>query len=50
MIGSVIQDSFFTNQDYPMASALSSILMLLLLVCIWLYARTFGSEAIQDYA
>ena len=50
MIGSVIQDSFFTNQDYPMASALSSILMLLLLICIWLYARTFGSEAIQEYA
>ncbi len=50
MIGSVIQDSFFTNQDYPMASALSSVLMLLLLVAIFLYARTFGTESIQEYA
>lgn len=50
MIGSVIQDSFFTNQDYPMASALSSVLMLLLLVAIYLYARTFGTESIREYA
>ena len=32
MIGNVIQDAYFTNQDYPIASALSSILMLILLV------------------
>lgn len=50
MIGSVIQDSFFTNQDYPMASALSSVLMLLLLVAIYLYARTFGTDTIQEYS
>lgn len=50
MIGSVIQDSFFTNQDYPMASALSSVLMLLLLIAIYLYARTFGTSSIQEYA
>jgi spermidine/putrescine transport system permease protein len=50
MIGNVIQDSFFVNQDYPMAAALSSLLMLLLLVAIYLYARTFGTESIQEYA
>ena len=50
MIGNVIQTSFFTNQDYPMASALSSLLMLLLLIAIFLYSRTFGTDAIQEYA
>jgi spermidine/putrescine transport system permease protein len=50
MIGNVIQDNFFVNQDYPMAAALSSILMLLLMVAIFLYARAFGTESIQEYA
>jgi spermidine/putrescine transport system permease protein len=50
MIGNVIQTAFFVNQDYPMASALSSILMLLLMVAILLYSRAFGTESIQDYA
>ena len=50
MVGNVIQDSFFVNQDYPMAAALSSILMLLLVVAIYLYARAFGTESIQEYA
>ncbi len=49
MIGSVIQDSFFTNQDYPMASALSAVLILILVVAIFLYARTFGADSIQEY-
>ena len=50
MIGNVIQDSFFVNQDYPMAAALSSLLLLLLLVAIYLYARSFGTESIQEYS
>ena len=50
MIGNGTPDSFFTNQDYPMAAALSSVLMLLLLLAIYLYARAFGTESIQDYA
>ncbi|SME99397.1 spermidine/putrescine transport system permease protein [Tistlia consotensis] len=50
MVGNVIQDSFFVNQDYPMAAALSSILMFLLMVAIFLYARAFGRERIQEYA
>jgi spermidine/putrescine transport system permease protein len=50
MIGNVIQDSFFVNQDYPLAAALSSTLMFLLMVAIFLYARVFGTDTIQDYA
>jgi spermidine/putrescine transport system permease protein len=50
MIGNVIQDSFFDNQDYPLAAALSSMLMFLLMVAIFLYAKTFGTDTIQDYA
>lgn len=50
MIGNVIQVSFFTNQDYPMASALSSILMALLLIAIFAYSKVFGTDAIQEYA
>lgn len=50
MIGNIIQDEFFVNQDYPMASALSSMLMLLLMICILLYSKAFGTDAIQEYA
>jgi spermidine/putrescine transport system permease protein len=50
MIGNVIQDSFFDNQDYPLAASLSSMLMFLLMVAIFLYAKTFGTDTIQDYA
>lgn len=48
MIGNVIQISYLQNQDYPTASALSSILMVALLIIIWLYARTFGTEAVEE--
>jgi len=50
MIGNIIQDSFFVDQDYPMAAALSSLLMLLLMAAILAYAKMFGTETIQDYA
>ena len=50
MIGNVIQYNFFESQNYPMAAALSSMLMFLLIVAIYLYARAFGTETIQDYA
>ena len=48
MVGNVIQTSYLENLDYPTASALSSILMAALLIVIWLYARTFGTEAIEE--
>jgi spermidine/putrescine transport system permease protein len=48
MVGNVIQTSYLQNLDYPTASALSSILMVAMLIVIWLYARTFGTEAIEE--
>jgi spermidine/putrescine transport system permease protein len=48
MVGNVIQTAYLENLDYPTASALSSILMAALLIVIWLYARTFGTEAIEE--
>jgi spermidine/putrescine transport system permease protein len=50
MVGNIIQDAYLNNQDYPTAAALSSILMAALLIIIYLYARTFGTESIQEYA
>jgi spermidine/putrescine transport system permease protein len=49
MIGNVIQFQFLQNQDYPMASALSFILMAVLLVGILLYARVLGTRQIEEY-
>jgi spermidine/putrescine transport system permease protein len=48
MVGNVIETSYLENLDYPTASALSSILMFLMLLVIWLYARSFGTEAIEE--
>jgi spermidine/putrescine transport system permease protein len=50
MIGNIIQDAFFESQDYPMAAALSSMLMLMLMIAILLYSKVFGTETIQEYA
>jgi spermidine/putrescine transport system permease protein len=50
MIGNVIQTAYLQNFDYPMASALTSILMAAVLVVIYLYARVFGSESLREYA
>jgi len=50
MVGNIIQYNFFDAQNYPMAATLSSILMFLLIVAIYLYARVFGTESIQEYA
>ncbi|MGH2914422.1 MAG: ABC transporter permease [Solirubrobacteraceae bacterium] len=48
MVGNVIQTAYLENLDYPTASALSSILMAALLIIIFLYARTFGTEALEE--
>ena len=44
MIGNIIQTEFFTNQNYPMAAALSFMLMAGLLVGVFAYARALGTE------
>jgi spermidine/putrescine transport system permease protein len=49
MIGNVIQFQFLQAQDYPMASALSFILMAVLLVGIIAYARVLGTRQIEEY-
>jgi spermidine/putrescine transport system permease protein len=50
MIGNIIQNAYLNNLDYPTAAALSTVLMAVLLIVIWLYARTFGTESLQEYA
>ncbi len=44
MIGNVIQARFLRITDYPMASALSFILMAAILIGVLIYARTLGTE------
>ncbi len=44
MIGNVIQDRFISQGDYPVAAALSFILMAGILVTVSLYGRFLGTE------
>ena len=44
MIGNVIQERYLVTLDYPLASATSLILMIILLVCVAAYSRIFGTE------
>ncbi len=44
MIGNVIQNRFLQQNDYPLAAALSFILMAAILVAIIVYARALGTE------
>jgi spermidine/putrescine transport system permease protein len=50
MIGNVIQTSYFTNLDYPTASALSFLLMAALLISVFAYARVLGTEDVLEMA
>jgi spermidine/putrescine transport system permease protein len=49
MIGNIIQTQFLVNADYPMASALSAILMGGMVLAIFAYARVLGTRDIQEY-
>ena len=49
MIGNIIQTQFLVNAAYPMASALSFILMAGLLILVFAYARILGTEQIGEY-
>jgi spermidine/putrescine transport system permease protein len=44
MMGSVIQSHFLLVHDYPLASALSVVLMLVIAVLVIAYARVLGTE------
>jgi spermidine/putrescine transport system permease protein len=50
MIGQVIQSLFLASSDYPTASALSFVLMAVLLVGIFAYARALGTEDVMKVA
>jgi spermidine/putrescine transport system permease protein len=50
MIGQVIQAQYLTNSNYPTASALSFILMALMLICIFAYARALGTADVMEVA
>ena len=44
MIGNAIQTNFFEFRDYPIASALSFILMAGIVVIVFFYIRRSGTE------
>src|SRR6476661_10193241 len=44
MIGNVIQARFLQQNDYPLAAALSFLLMAAILVAVFFYARALGTE------
>ncbi len=48
VIGQAIQDAFLTNQQYNVAAALSTVLMIVLGVILFAYARIAGTENIED--
>jgi spermidine/putrescine transport system permease protein len=48
MIGNVIQTEYLTNNQYPLASAMSFMLMAALLVGIFVYARALGTEQVME--
>ena len=50
MIGNIIQTLYLTNSDYPDASALSIVLMAILLVGIFIYAKALGTQDLLDAA
>jgi len=50
MIGNVIQTQYVNNANYPIASALALILMVVLMASMAIYARVFGTRTLQEYA
>jgi spermidine/putrescine transport system permease protein len=50
MIGNIIQDEFLTVQDYPTGAALSFMLMAILLIGMFSYARVLGTDEVLEVA
>ncbi len=50
MIGTVIETQYFTNLNYPVAAALSFILMAVLLIGVFAYARILGTDDVLEMA
>ena len=49
MIGNIIQLEYLTNLHYPIASALSFILMVAMMIGILAYARVVGARSLEEY-
>lgn len=47
MIGNVIQSQYLTNSNYPVAAALSFVVMAIILAIVLLYIRFAGSESLM---
>jgi spermidine/putrescine transport system permease protein len=47
MIGNVIQSEYLVIKGYPVAAALSFVLMALILVVVLVYIRFAGSESLM---
>ena len=45
MIGNLIQDKFFAGQNWPLGAALTMVLMVLLLICMFAYLRQTARDA-----
>jgi spermidine/putrescine transport system permease protein len=50
MIGNVIQSKFLTTSDYPTAAALSFMLMGVILVAVFTYAKLLGTRSLTEAA
>lgn len=48
MIGTIIQSRFLASNDYPLAAALSFILMAILLAGVFIYARVLGTDEVLE--
>src|SRR5262245_5899850 len=49
MIGNIIQQEYLNNFHYPIAAALSFILMIGMLIGILFYARVLGTRSLESY-
>lgn len=48
MIGSIIKTQYLVNNDYPIAAAITFVLMAVLLLGIFSYARALGTERVME--
>ena len=44
MIGNVVQNQFLVQNNYPVAAALSFMLMAIITIAVLVYARVLGTE------
>jgi spermidine/putrescine transport system permease protein len=46
MIGNVVQNQFLVQANYPVAAALSLVLMVIITVAVLVYSKLFGTEGL----